>query len=55
MLVYERDHMSDFLSYLKGAKPNMETILYTTGQKTYTDKLLKIVDPNREIFDHVLY
>ena len=31
VLVYERDHMSDLLSYLKGAKPEIETILYTTG------------------------
>ena len=55
VLVYERDHMRDFLDYLKGVKPEVETILYTTGQKVYTDKLLKIVDPTREIFDHVLY
>ena len=47
--------MHEFLSYLKGAKPDMETILYTTGQAMYTDKLLKIIDPNREVFDHVLY
>ena len=55
VLVYERDYMADFLNYLKGAKPNLETILYTEAQQVYTDKLLKIIDPNREVFDHVLY
>ena len=32
VLVYERDHMQDFLKYIKDVKPEMETIIYTTGQ-----------------------
>ena len=31
VLIYERDHMWDFVKYLKEAKPDVETILYTTG------------------------
>lgn len=52
--VYERDGMHEFLSYIKGAKPTMETIIYTTGQQYYTDRLIEIIDPKREIFDHIL-
>ncbi len=37
VLVYERDYMHDFLTYLKDVKPEVETILYTTGQAMYTD------------------
>lgn len=32
VLVYERDHLYDFLKYLKDIKPEMETIVYTTGE-----------------------
>ena len=46
--------MSDFLNYLKNAKPAVETIVYTTAERGYTEKLLKIIDPERVIFDHVL-
>lgn len=31
VLIYERDHMWDFVKYLKESKPGVETILYTTG------------------------
>lgn len=57
VLVYERDHMREFLDYLKKGKEDgsLESIIYSTGQKTYVDQLLKYVDPKREIFETVLY
>ena len=55
VLVYERDYMTDFLQYLKKSKPAIETIVYTTAERVYTEKLLKLIDPDRDIFDHVLY
>jgi TFIIF-interacting CTD phosphatase-like protein len=56
VLVYLRDHMQEFIDYLKTArKDGVETVLYTTGQKVYVDKLLEIVDPRRELFQHFLY
>ena len=55
VLVYLRDHMDDFLNYLRESKPHIETILYSTAQPAYIDKLLRIVDPGRDVFDHVLY
>jgi TFIIF-interacting CTD phosphatase-like protein len=51
VLVYLRDNMNEFLDYLKASREDgLETVLYTTGQKIYTDKLLEIVDPKREVF-----
>jgi len=50
VLVYLRDHMDDFLNYLRESKPFVETILYTSAKPIYTDKVLDIVDPAREVF-----
>lgn len=50
VLVYLRDHMDDFLDYLRESKPFIETILYTSAKPIYTDRVLDIVDPAREIF-----
>jgi TFIIF-interacting CTD phosphatase-like protein len=55
VLVYERDHMHEFLDFLKRNKPNLEPIIYTTGEQVYSQKLLKIIDPDKQIFDHVFY
>lgn len=54
ILVYERDHMDDFLKYLKEAKPAVETVLFSRAESTYVDKLMNIIDPERKVFDHVL-
>jgi len=53
--VYIRDNMDDLLEYLRKAKPEVESIIYSTGVPIYVDKLLSIIDPNREVFQHVLY
>lgn len=51
VLVYLRDMLDEFKQYLKASKKDgVETVLYTTGQKVYTDHLLNIVDPQREVF-----
>lgn len=56
VLVYERDHMTDFLNFLKSSKQEgIESIVYSTGQKFYIDKLLEILDPRKEVFSHILY
>lgn len=47
--------MQDLIDYLKENKEDIEPILYTTGQKIYVDKLLDFIDPERELFEHVLY
>lgn len=49
--------MREFLDYLaEGRKDGtLEPIIYSTGQKFYTDRLLDICDPKKESFDHVLY
>ena len=54
ILVYERDHMNDFLKYLVDAKSEIETIVFSRAERIYVDALLKIIDPDRKIFDHVL-
>jgi TFIIF-interacting CTD phosphatase-like protein len=47
--------MQEFMQYLKENKKTIETILYTSGQEDYTNHLLNIIDPKREVFDVVLY
>lgn len=54
ILVYERDHMDDFLKYLADNKSEIETIVFSRAERIYVDALLKIIDPHRKIFDHVL-
>lgn len=53
--VYMRDHYLDFMQYLRDNKHSIEPILYTSGVPGYTDMLLDIIDPKREVFEHVLY
>jgi len=47
ILVYERDHMEDFLKYLQDVKSEVETVVFTRAERIYVDALLKIVDPDR--------
>ena len=54
ILVYERDHMEDFLQYLREAKGEIEPVIFTRAEGIYVDALLKIIDPQRKIFEHVL-
>ena len=50
VLVYLRDHMDEFLDYLRESRPFVETILYTSSKPIYTDRVLDIIDPAREVF-----
>lgn len=34
---------------------HIEPIVFTTGEKFYTDHLMEIIDPKREVFSHALY
>ena len=54
-LIYMRDHYDDFLQYLRDNSDIIDPIVYTSAMSPYTDKLLNILDPNREIFKTVLY
>ena len=54
ILVYERDHLDDFKRYLVEAKSDVELIVFTRAERIYVDRLLKILDPKRDIFEHVL-
>ena len=54
ILVYERDHMDDFLKYLQEMKNEIEPVIFTRAERIYVDALLKIIDPKRETFQHVL-
>lgn len=55
VLVYMRDHWKEFLEYLKDNKDWIEPIIYTSALKPYNDNLMKIIDPNKEIFKTHLY
>ena len=54
-LVYLRDHLDDFMQYLKDNRDIIDPIVYTKGLSPYTDKILKIIDPKREVFKTVLH
>lgn len=45
ILVYERDHMHEFLKYLVDAKSEIETVVFSRAERIYVDGLLKIIDP----------
>lgn len=47
--------MKDFLEYLKEHKDEIEPIIFTTGEAMYSEKLLKIVDPDRTLFKHAFF
>lgn len=53
--VYARPYMKEFLQFLKENKDIIEPIIYTSGMFEYAEKLMDIIDPKREIFEHVLY
>lgn len=54
-LVYMRDNYKEFLEYLKKNQDWIDPVIYTTAMRPYADELLKILDPQRELFKTVLY
>lgn len=53
--VYMRAYAHEFVDYLKANKHIFEPIVYTSGVPGYTELLLGILDPKREVFQHRLY
>lgn len=53
--VYARPYMKEFLDFLKENKETIEPIIYTSGVPEYTNKILELIDPKREIFPLALY
>lgn len=53
--VYMRDHALDFMKFLKDNKHLIEPIIYTSGVSGYTELLLSVLDPKREVFEHRFY
>lgn len=53
--VYIRDYAHEFMQFLRENKNIIEPIVYTSGLPGYSDLLLDILDPKREIFEHRLY
>lgn len=49
--IYVRDYFDEFMNYID---EHFEPILYSTGERTYVDKIMNEIDPNR-IFKHRLY
>ena len=47
--------MREFLDFLLANKPQIEPVLFTTGDPVYAERLLKIVDPERKIFEHAFF
>jgi len=50
--VYKRTDCDAFLNYIKN---QTEGVIYSTGSQGYVDKVMDLIDPNREIFKHRLY
>lgn len=55
VLVYMRDHWEEFMQFLKENEDYFDVVLYTSGLQQYTNHLMKLIDPNREVFKHFLY
>jgi hypothetical protein len=53
--VYMRDYAQDFLKILKENKDKIEPIVYSSGLPNYTNMLLDLIDPKREIFENQLF
>ncbi len=49
--VYYRDYLEEFLNYID---EKFEPILYATGEKSYVDKIMEVIDPNG-VFRYRLY
>jgi len=43
------------MQYLRDNQDMIDPIVYTTAMSPYTSRILKIVDPNREVFKTVLF
>lgn len=50
-----RDYWEDFMKFLKENEDYFDVVLYTSGLQQYTSHLLKLVDPQQEVFKHTLY
>jgi TFIIF-interacting CTD phosphatase-like protein len=48
--VYMRDHVTEFMEFLKKNKNSIETVLYTSGVPEYANMLVDLLDPKREVF-----
>jgi TFIIF-interacting CTD phosphatase-like protein len=53
--VYIRDHCQEFIEFLKENKNTIEPIIYTSGVADYTTKILNLIDPKKEVFQHCLF
>lgn len=45
ILLYERDHMDDFLKYLHETKSEIETVVFTRAERIYMNAVLSHLDP----------
>jgi len=50
-----RDYWKEFMDFLKENDEYFEPVIYTSGLKPYTQRILNILDPEREVFKHYLY
>jgi 2-hydroxy-3-keto-5-methylthiopentenyl-1-phosphate phosphatase len=48
--VYMRDNWEKFIEFLKENKNEIEPIVYTSGIPEYTNMLMDIIDPKKEVF-----
>lgn len=55
VLVYMRDYWKEFMDFLKENDEFFEPVIYTSGLKPYTQRILNILDPEREVFKYHLY
>lgn len=57
VLVFERDYMREFLDFLATSKSEglIEPVIFSQGEEFYVKRLMDIIDPERQIFEHTFY
>lgn len=55
VVVYMRDNWQEFMNFLKDSKDWLDVVVYTTALQPYTEKLVEILDPKREVLNNFVY
>jgi 2-hydroxy-3-keto-5-methylthiopentenyl-1-phosphate phosphatase len=50
-----RDYWKEFMDFLKENDDYFEPVIYTSGLKPYTERILNILDPKYQLYQNACY